>query len=255
MIELALIGIGTGNPDHLTLQAVREIGRCDVILLPLKGDEKSELAEIRRAICDRFRSGNARIAEFVMPVRDEAIPDYRARVEAWHKAIAQKWSEAIAASSAPSRDADLRVGLLVWGDPSLYDSTMRIAERLGEQLPVRVEIIPGITSLQMLTAVHAIPANEVGQPFMVTTGRQIRDSGFPEQVDTVFVMLDGECSFMHLPPADFDIWWGAFLGMPGQVVLSGSLEHTRDRIVAGRALARKRAGWVMDSYMLRRRRN
>jgi len=32
MIELLLVGIGTGNPDHLTLQAVKALNSADLIL-------------------------------------------------------------------------------------------------------------------------------------------------------------------------------------------------------------------------------
>ena len=59
------------------------------------------------------------------------------------------------------------VALLVWGDPSLYDSTLRIAARLNPAPAITV--IPGVTSMQVLTAGHAIPVNEVGAPFTVTT--------------------------------------------------------------------------------------
>ncbi|MCA3862067.1 MAG: hypothetical protein IOB81_25890, partial [Burkholderia sp.] len=46
-----------------------------------------------------------------------------------------------------------RLALLVWGDPALYDSSLRIAERLqAGGLPLRVRVVPGLTSLQLLTA-------------------------------------------------------------------------------------------------------
>ena len=50
MIDLALIGIGTGNPDHLTAEAVRAMNEADVILLPDKGAAKSDLIDLRRAM-------------------------------------------------------------------------------------------------------------------------------------------------------------------------------------------------------------
>ena len=43
MVELFLVGIGTGNPEHITIQAKRAIAEADIILIPYKGSEKSDL--------------------------------------------------------------------------------------------------------------------------------------------------------------------------------------------------------------------
>lgn len=249
LIELTLIGIGTGNPDHLTLQAIRALNACDLVLIPRKGASKADLAELRRAICaEAIRSAKTRIVEFDLPVRDAANPDYRAAVDDWHDAIAQVWTDTITAEIGPRG----RVALLVWGDPSLYDSTLRIAGRVGRVLPLSVEVVPGITSLQVLTAAHRIPLNEVGEPFLVTTGRQLREKGWPAGVDTIAVMLDGECSFQALASAGVTIWWGAYLGMENELLLSGPLAEVSGRIVAARAEARACHGWIMDVYILRK---
>src|SRR5262249_4425067 len=139
---------------------------------------------------------------------------------------------------------------LIWGDPSLYDSSLRIARRL-EPAP-RVEVIPGITAIQALCAAHAIPLNEIGAPFIVTTGRQLRENGWPSGVETVAVMLDGGPAVQSLDPNGLHIWWGAYLGMPHQIVISGPLSDVGARIVETRATARARHGWIMDSYILKR---
>ena len=65
-------------------------------------------------------------------------------------------------------------------------------------------------------------------------------------------MLDGDCAFQHLAPAGVTIWWGAYLGMPGEIILSGPLAETSPRIIEARAVARARHGWIMDTYLLRR---
>ncbi|MCF4167394.1 precorrin-6A synthase (deacetylating) [Zavarzinia compransoris] len=247
MIDLALVGIGTGDPAHLTLQAIRALNRADLILIPRKGADKADLAQLRRAILDEVLTNpETRIGTFDLPVRDAARADYRAGVDDWHDAIAATWAAAIAAQPAVKR-----VALLIWGDPGLYDSSLRIAARLSP--PPRIDVIPGITAIQALTAAHAIPLNEIGAPFVVTTGRRLRDEGWPPGVDTVVVMLDGECSFRHLDPDGIEIWWGAFLGMAQAITLAGPLAGTAPRIVAARAEARTRHGWIMDVYLLRRR--
>ena len=49
-MELTLVGIGTGNPDHLTLQAVEAIRAADLLLIPEKGEDRRELADLRRQV-------------------------------------------------------------------------------------------------------------------------------------------------------------------------------------------------------------
>lgn len=249
MIELTLIGIGTGNPDHVSLQAAAEIAAADLILIPLKGAQKEDLAGLRRTICAAHAGPQTRIAEFQLPRRDSADPDYLHGVERWHDAIAQAWEGAIRAELPGPAG---RVALLVWGDPSLYDSSLRIARRLTDRLPLRLRVIPGITAIQALCAAHAIALNAVGAPVQITTGRQLRQHGWPAGADRIVVMLDGEASFQSLDPAGLTIWWGAFLAMPEQLLVHGPLAQAGPEILRARASARAAHGWIMDIYLLER---
>lgn len=241
--DLWLVGIGTGNPGHVTLEGAQALREAAVILLPVKGEDKEDLAHLRHAILDASGS-RARVVRFAYPERDPALP-YQARVAAWHDEIARRWVAALA-------DTDITgpVALMVWGDPSLYDSTLRIAGRLAPR--PRVRVVPGITAIQALTAAHAIPLNTVDGPVRITTGRQLRDHGLPESETTAVVMLDGLCSFQGLDPAGLHIWWGAYLGSDMQLLIEGPLAEVAARIVETRAAARARHGWIMDSYLLRR---
>jgi precorrin-6A synthase len=242
-LELWLVGVGMGAAGHLTAEGRQALRDAAVVLLPRKGEDKADLAELRLAIL-REAGATARIAAFDMPVRDESLP-YAERVERWHDAIALRWAGAIA-QAAPGGP----VALMVWGDPGLYDSTLRIAARLTPA--PRLRVTPGITALQALTAAHAIPFNTVAGSVLVTTGRRLRAGGWPQGVETVAVMLDGACSFQALPAQGLRIWWGAYLGMPGQMLDGGPLAEAGPRIVAARAAARDRHGWIMDTYLLRR---
>ncbi|MDR3005838.1 MAG: precorrin-6A synthase (deacetylating) [Acidovorax sp.] len=260
-VALTLIGIGSGNPDHLTRQAIHAMQAADLILLPHKGEDKAELAALRQQLCDAVLSpaSTTRVAGFDMPLRRSQGDDYLEQVNEWHAAITERWqttmAEALAAGLAPrAADGTLQVALLVWGDPSLYDSTLRIAARM-RPAPKQVTVVAGITAMQALTAAHAIPVNDIGQPFVVTTGRQLRDHGWPADVDTLVVMLDGPCSFTTLPlevTREVQIWWGAYLGMAQQLLDHGPLAEAAPRIVATRAAARAEHGWIMDIYLLRR---
>lgn len=243
MPELWLIGIGTGNPAHVTLEGQAALRGAALVMVPRKGPEKADLAGLRHAIL-RASGSTAPVAEFDMPLRDERLP-YADRVARWHDEIARIWAETITAHQPEGP-----VALMVWGDPGLYDSTLRIADRLAPRPQLRV--VPGITSLQALTAAHAIPFNTVNGAVTITTGRRLRDHGWPVGAETVVVMLDGNCSFQHLSPEGLEIWWGGFLGMEDQVLDAGPLAEAGPRIVEKRAEARAQHGWIMDTYLIRR---
>ncbi|MDF0488393.1 precorrin-6A synthase (deacetylating) [Sphingomonas sp. H39-1-10] len=250
MIDLHLIGIGTGNPDHLTREAEAAMNAADLILLPRKDDAKSELIDLRRALCAKVLTKPVRVVAFDLPVRARD-GDYLAAVGDWHDAIATAW----AAQMAMHLPNGGRLALLVWGDPSLYDSTLRIADRLrANGMAMRVHVVPGITSLQALTGAHAIPLNTLGAPVLITTGRRLRDGGWPDGVDSVAVMLDGACAFTALVSDGLTIWWGAYLGMPQQALIAGPLAEAAPQIVRRRAALRAEHGWIMDTYLLRRTR-
>lgn len=240
--DLWLVGIGTGSPAHVTLEGQQALRDAAVVLLPRKGPGKDDLATIRERILTEI-GATARIIPFEMPVRDESLP-YDIRVDRWHDAIAKAWMQALS-----GLEFEGPVALLVWGDPGLYDSTLRIAARISPKPAIRV--VPGITALQALTAAHAIPFNTINGTVAVTTGRRLRDEGWPAGAETVIVMLDGACSFQDLDPSSIEIWWGAFLGMPEQILRSGPLTETGPEIVEVRAAARAAHGWIMDTYLMR----
>jgi len=248
MIAIDLVGIGTGNPDHLTAAAVRAMNAADLILLPRKGDARSDLIELRRSICAAVLSSPVRVVEFDLPVR-AARPDYLGAVEAWHDAVAAAWRREIEAHLPEGG----RLVLLVWGDPSLYDSSLRIAGRLrGAGMDIGLRVIPGITSVQALTAAHAIPLNMLAEPVLITTGRRLRERGWPEETGTVVVMLDSGCAFDALAPQGITIWWGAYLGMAHEALVAGPLAEAAPRITALRPALRARHGWIMDVYLMRK---
>ena len=243
MTTLSLIGIGTGNPDHVTGQAIRALNAADLILIPRKGQAKSDLADLRRQILAQVLTRPVPVAEYDVPTRADQ-DDYLGAVNDWHDAIARVWAETIAAHPGARE-----VALMVWGDPSLYDSTLRIAARLAD---MTVRVIPGITSLQALTAAHAIPLNTLAAPVTITTGRQLRDHGWPTGATTLAVMLDKGGAFTAIDPADTRIWWGAYVGMPEETLIHGPLAEVSDEILATRARLRAEHGWIMDIYLLRR---
>ena len=249
MRKILIIGIGAGDPDYLTVQAINAMNQVDVFFIPDKGVEKAALRQLRMEICDRFiKDPSYRTIDVKIPQRTESESGYRASVDEWHAGIAAKY-EALFMEHL----ADGECGaFLVWGDPALYDSTLRIIQTIHSKgFLLEFEVIPGISAIQALAAQHRIALNRIGEPILITTGRRVAE-GLPDDVDDVVVMLDGNQAFKRVESADIDIYWGAYLGTEDQILVSGKLADVMDQIEQARRRAREEKGWIMDTYLLRR---
>ncbi|MEI9425556.1 precorrin-6A synthase (deacetylating) [Mesorhizobium sp. Cs1299R1N1] len=251
MRKLLVIGIGAGNPDHMTVQAILGLNRADVLFIPDKGADKTDLADLRRGICDRFVTNpTSRRVEFDVPVRAEPTSSYRSTVDEWHEAIAAIYEGLIRDEIA----GDGCGAFLIWGDPSLYDSALRILERVRVRGSVafELEVIPGISAIQALAASHKTALNRIGDPVLITTGRRLAEEGMPDNAGSAVVMLDGKCAFNTLADQDLFIQWGAYLGTPDEIIMSGRLSDVGAEIEKRRDEARREKGWIMDTYLLRK---
>ncbi|MEG9525608.1 MAG: precorrin-6A synthase (deacetylating) [Hyphomicrobiales bacterium] len=246
--QIRVIGIGTGDPEHLTLQAVRALADVDAVFVLDKRAETADLVEIRRRICAAHIRKPHRVVTVEDPPRERRPADYGRTVEAWHAARAERLEAAFAAHLGAGE-----VGaILAWGDPALYDSVLRILDHIlaRGRVPFRRLVVPGLSSVQVLAARHGVPLNGIGGSVLITTGRRLA-AGWPAEAESVVVMLDGDPTFAHLDP-DLTIYWGAYLGSPDEILVSGRLGDAGDEIRRVRAEARARHGWIMDIYLLRR---
>lgn len=251
MRKLLVIGIGAGDPEHLTVQAIGALNRTDVFFVIEKGPA-DELVRMRHALCERYVEAGRRyrIVPVADPVRDRGAPAYREAVDDWRARRAELWEQAIAAELG-ERDCG---AFLVWGDPALYDSTLAVLDEILARglVAFEHEVIPGISSVQALAARHRVALNRVGGAIQITTGRRLAQ-GLPEGVDDVVVMLDADGAFAGLADEDLDIYWGAYLGTADEILVAGDAREVGDEILRLRREARERKGWVMDTYLLRRR--
>ncbi|GAB3669657.1 precorrin-6A synthase (deacetylating) [Actinocorallia lasiicapitis] len=250
MRTLMVIGIGAGDPDQITVQAVKALQRVDVFFVLDKGEVKGELVELRAEILRRHAGTRGhRVVHGQDPERDRSTPAYAEAVHDWRRRRADVFAEMIERELGPDETG----AFLVWGDPSLYDSTLPILEDVLARpgFSAEVEVIPGVSSVSALAARHRTALNRVGRPFEVTTGRRLAER-WPDGVDDVVVMLDAHNTFASLTEPDVEIFWGAYLGMPDEILISGPLPEVADRIIAARSEARARKGWIMDTYLLRR---
>lgn len=253
MRKLLVIGIGAGDPDFLTVQAIDALNRADVVFVFDKGEAKSELVRIRREICERYIESHAyRFVSIDDPVRDPAPHGYERGVEAWHRERAAKLAASIEAE-LPEEGCG---AFLVWGDPSLYDSTLRLLDILRAEtgLAFECEVIPGISSIQVLAARHRLVLNAIGSTIAITTGRELAERGLPAGAETIVVMLDRGDGLRSAAAEDVEIYWGAYLGTPAERLLSGRIRDVIAEIERARAEEKARHGWIMDTYLLRRAR-
>ncbi|CUR57923.1 Precorrin 6A synthase [metagenome] len=244
MIELGvsrvrIIGIGC-HPGQLTAEARAAIASCDYVIAADKGPSDPLLA-LRRAICADVGAELVAVADPPRD-RDAGLDDagYDGAVVDWHDARAAAYDSVIT-------DRPGTVGFLVWGDPAFYDSTIRVVDRLC----LEYDVLPGVSALSLLAARHRVVLHEVGRPVLVTTGRRLA-AEVAAGHDNLVVMLDGRMQAASLD-GDWDIWWGANLGSPHEELVAGRLVDVVASIGAARARAKDADGWVMDTYLLRRR--
>jgi precorrin-6A synthase len=249
MKKILIIGIGAGDPDFITVQAIKALNAVDVFFLLEKGSAKDAMVELRRELCRRHAKDRAwRSVEAPSPPREARPADYMACVDDLNRAKQEAFERLIAAELGEGQ-----VGaVLAWGDPSLYDSTIRNIEAIAARQGLDYEVIPGISAVQVLAARHRITLNTIGRPVEITTGRRLAE-GWPAGVDSVVVMLDGEETYRRFADQDVDIYWGAYLGTPDEILMAGPLKKVGGEIHRVRTAARERHGWIMDTYLMRRR--
>ena len=249
-IHVLVIGIGTGNLDHLTREAIAALNEVDLFLVADKGHAKRDLATLRTTICQTFIThDHYRMVEVPDPERDRAAGDYSGAVRDWHAARTQAYAAVVHDQLRPGGT----MGFLVWGDPAFYDSTIRLAKDLSDHgIEVDLRVVPGISSLQLLAARHQIGLNQIGGSIHVTTGRRLIEEYAPQLGDVV-VMLDGDlaCAGLIDRHPDLQIFWAAQLGLQSEVLVAGRLRDVLPHIRDTRAEIREHDGWVMDTYLLR----
>ncbi|TAJ42665.1 MAG: precorrin-6A synthase (deacetylating) [Reyranella sp.] len=251
MKKILIIGIGAGDPDYITVQAVKALNAVDVFFLMDKGRIKGKLRDVREEICRRHIAPDRRhrFVEAPSPPRNTQPADYRASVDELNAAKQAVFEAMIQGEMKDGETA----GILVWGDPMLYDSTIRNIEAIiaTGRHTIDFEVIPGITAVQALAARHRIPLNRIAEPVLLTTGRKLAE-GFPDGIDSAAVLLDGEDTFRRFADQDMEIYWGAYLGTPDEILISGKLKDVAGEIHRRRTEARQKNGWIMDTYLIRR---
>lgn len=247
MKQVLLIGIGAGDPRQLTYEAVDALRGVDVFFVMDKGPEVQDLLGLRKAILQHYLPDDSyRIVQITDPPRARQPSGYATSIEVWHQQRAAAYAAALQTELQPGQTG----AFLLWGEPGLYDSTLRVMELVRERgVSLALKVLPGISSMQLLAARHQIALTRVGEPLIVVPGRRLASLG---RIDNVVVMLDSHCAFAALSDPALTIFWGAYLGTADEMLIAGPLEAVKARILEARASQRRRKGWIMDIYLLRR---
>ncbi|MEO9276726.1 MAG: precorrin-2 C(20)-methyltransferase [Nitrososphaera sp.] len=134
MAELTCVGCGPGDPELLTVKAVKAIQNADVIMCPTSKEGKDSIAySIVSSLVDP--SKKPEVVNLVFPmVKDKDILE-----DTWEK-NAQIIAEAVR--------KDKNVVYLTVGDPSLYSTWIYVNRELKTKYPdIKITIIPGIVSM------------------------------------------------------------------------------------------------------------
>lgn len=246
--KLMVIGVGPGDPGCVTVQAIEAMNRTDVFFVPDKGAEKADLGHFRRAILDRYVRDRAfRTVEYRVPSRRPDSGDYEHAVAEWHAAIGEIYGGLLVEHLSD----DEAGAFLIWGDPTLYDSTLRILEHLraNARFELDYDVIAGVSSVQALAARHRVPINEIGRAVLISNGRGL-GADLAANVDSVAVLLNADKALSEAD-GELDAYWGAYVGMPDEMLLSGKVRDIAAEVERVRSEARKRKGWIMDCLLLK----
>lgn len=249
-VKVRVLGVGMG-PQHVTAE-VADALRCADYVLAAEKSADDQLLALRRRIVEAYPGpeGPAEVVAVPDPQRDRSpelsAGGYQTAVSDWHDARAAQYATLLAQRGGTA-------AFLVWGDPSLYDSTIRILEKvraLGVGLDY--DVLPGISAPQLLAARHRIVLHDVGQPVHVTTGRRLSEAVAAGQNNIVAMLNPPPERLDFTGLADWTLWWGANLGAPGEHLVSGKIADVLPEVASARAAAQQTDGWVMDVYLMRK---
>ncbi len=255
--RVRMIGVGPGDPEQVTLEAVAAMRSVDFFVVSDKSRSAhgrsgmpDPLVNARKRLLDRHLDTEPVVVRVEDPERDrspdrtDSVESYERVVTSWHDARAAAYEQVLLDHTGDA-------GFLVWGDPAFYDSTIRVLDNVASRgrVAFEMDVIPGISSVQLLAARHRLVLHEVGQALHVTTARRLREA-LAQGQDNVVVMLNRVIELDGLE--DWQIWWGANLGTPSEALVSGRVGDVVAEIDEARKRVKDEAGWVMDIYLLRR---
>lgn len=171
------IGVGPGDPELITLKAIKALKAADVICVPKSHARKPSMAlgMVKKILSEREKP--VEVLELVFPMTKDELNNRKLWVE----------NAAIVAAKAKKSD----VAFITLGDPMLYSTFLYLYECVKETYPqIELEIIPGVTSVTAAAASAKLPLAEKEEVVSIVPSdldpTQIQETA--RQADTLVVM-------------------------------------------------------------------
>ncbi|HKN19124.1 MAG TPA: precorrin-2 C(20)-methyltransferase [Dissulfurispiraceae bacterium] len=177
---LYVIGVGPGDPELLTLKAVRILRAVKCICVPKGREEGSSMA--LNIIKKIINMDDKEMIEAYFPMR-------KTKGSAHARELDTKWNETVeTVLSILNKGADM--AFITIGDPTIYSTFFYLYDRLLEINPLlSIEIIPGISSITASAAQAGISLGLADERIAVLPATYANDIGMVlEHFDTVILM-------------------------------------------------------------------
>jgi len=180
MPELIAVGCGPGDPDLLTVKAVRAIQNADIIMCPTSKEGKPSIAlSVISSIIDK--SKNQEIVNLVFPM----TKDKETLESTW-----EKNSKILAEGVLAGKN----VVYITVGDPYLYSTWIYLHREISKKYPeIKITVIPGIVSMFTFASKVGISLAEGAEKFSVIPScydlSQVKE--IAKNSDTMVFLKDG----------------------------------------------------------------
>jgi precorrin-2/cobalt-factor-2 C20-methyltransferase len=154
------VGVGPGDPELITLKALRYIQQADVISYIANEKGQSQAKEIAKLALESIADEYEEIALF-MPMCDD-------------RSVANKVYDKAANDIRAALKDNKSVVFLCEGDPLFFGSFGYLLERL--QVDVACDVVPGISSVHAASSALQLPLTMLKESFAVVSGRHSEDS-------------------------------------------------------------------------------
>jgi len=179
---LYVVGVGPGDPELLTLKAVRILNQVPCVCVPRGREEGSSLAlSIAEGVVDLK---GKEIIEAFFPMKKT-----KSRAEAKDDELEDSWNETIVNIFKRLKQG-IDVAFITIGDPTIYSTFFYLYDRLLKLAPgMLIEIVPGVSSITAAAARAGLSLGLADEKIAIVPATYAGDlSRMTSEFDTIVLM-------------------------------------------------------------------